>query len=428
MSWHGQAVGRQQETLRQLPTGEWLVELTLTVEATVRDAPLRYQETEQMQFAATPPYRLLRGQWQRQQNALLAKVQYENGANELTGSRTIAEQHSALRQPALDFGMADYYAASALVRQGAAVGSRQALKRLNSETLQLFDDEVTVLETGSRWFGTPYRLSWKRAGERWQAEWLFSAGGMPLAMNVGDAIRLELADAEVAPAPQDLYLGRTIHADRALGRAREVVSLQLRWPQTVSLPLTSSPGQTTLPGFVRTDNRQPGLLAPLLEWQAALAPEPRYSPADERLQLVAKQLVQGAADDHDKVSRLLNFVSQHLRQQDVLTDQTAADIFRSRRGDCTEFSQLFVALARAAAMPAREVSGLVYLGDEVQGFGGHSWAEVIVDGRWLAVDPMWNLLPVSGTHLRMGSGDEGALAAALARRDLQFSVEQISYR
>ena len=427
LSWHGQSVGHQREVLRQLPSGEWQLELELNVAATVRDTPLQYREHETLTFAAEPPYRLLRGDWRREQNQLSSRVHFENG-QPLQVQRWQGSALTRSEQPALAYSLADYYAVNTLVRSTPAVGERAAFARLSSEHVQVLHDEVAVLAQGAAWRGQPWRLSWKRAGERWQAEWWLDDSGHSLSMNIGDAIRLERDTGDAPDSTVDLYFGHTIHSSRALGAARDVVVLELRWPQSVSLPLSETPGQTVLPGFVRTDSRQHGMLAPLLEWQAALAPEPRYSGADSRLQQLAKQLVAGVTDSRDKASRLLHFVSQHLEQSDVLVEQTASEILRTRRGDCTEYSQLFVALARAAGLPAREVSGLVYLGDAVQGFGGHSWAEVVVDGRWLAVDPMWNLLPVSATHLRMGSGDDGALAAALARRDLQFSVEQVSYR
>lgn len=429
LSWHGQPVGQQQEQLQQLATGEWLLTLDTRIAATVRDAPLHYREQEKLVFAAEPPYPLLRGDWRREQNAQHTRLHFENRHDGVNAELLQNGQSQALTRPAVAFTLADYFAVAQLVAMDAPVGTRLPFKRFSSERLLLLADELTVVETGSGWRGQPWRLAWKRADERWQAEMLVAPDGTPISMNVGDAIRLERAEPDAVPvSTADLYLGRTIHTDRALGTARDIVVMELRWPQAVSLPLSETPSQTVMPGFVRTDSRQRGPLAPLLEWQAALAPEPRYSPDDHRLQQLAQQLTAGARDSEDKVSRLLHFVSQHLQQQDVLTEQSASEILRARRGDCTEFSRLFVALARAASVPAREVSGLVYLGDEVQGFGGHAWAEVVVDGRWLAVDPMWNLLPVSATHLRMGSGEDGALAAALARRDLQFSVEQISYR
>ncbi len=428
LAWHSQPVGQQQEQLRQLENGDWQLELDLMVEATVQGAPLRYRESERLQFAAAAPHGLRAGSWQRDQNGVIATLHFEQDGNTLSGQRRQDQQVLPVQQAALDYSLADYFAATEWVRHGAAVGERRAIKRLRTESLTVLADQLVVLESGSRWWQQPWRLAWQRADERFTAELVLDPGGIPLSMAIGDAIRLERTDLLAQQTGTDLYLNQTIQTDRALGVARDVVVLQLRWPQTVSLPLTDSPGQVVLPGFVRTDTRKPGLLAALDDLQFALAPEPQYSPDDARLLALARQLTADSNNERDKVSRLLNFVSQHLRNQAVLTDATAAQILRERRGDCTEFSRLFVALARAAAVPAREVSGLVYLGDEAQRFGGHSWAEVIVDGRWLAVDPMWNLMPVSGTHLRMGAGDAGALATTLSRRDVQFTVEQVSYR
>ncbi len=57
------------------------------------------------------------------------------------------------------------------------------------------------------------------------------------------------------------------------------------------------------------------------------------------------------------------------------------------RGDCTEYADLAVALARANGLPARMIGGYVADGDlapRPQDY--HNWAEVYVDGRWLVLD------------------------------------------
>ena len=46
---------------------------------------------------------------------------------------------------------------------------------------------------------------------------------------------------------------------------------------------------------------------------------------------------------------------------------TVADIMEKKSGDCTEHALLFVTLARALGIPAREVSG-IYYADELGGF------------------------------------------------------------
>lgn len=95
---------------------------------------------------------------------------------------------------------------------------------------------------------------------------------------------------------------------------------------------------------------------------------------------------------------------------------TASEVARSRRGDCTEHAVLLAALLRAAGIPSRAVTGLVYLdrfagADDV--FGYHMWVQAYVDGRWLELDPTlpWGF---DATHLALGvsdlSGPEGGAA------------------
>ena len=76
-------------------------------------------------------------------------------------------------------------------------------------------------------------------------------------------------------------------------------------------------------------------------------------------------------------------------------------ILDNRAGDCSEHALLFVALARAAGIPAREVGGLAYPGDEPPLFGWHAWAEIHDGSQWVSVDPMWNQVYVDATHIKL---------------------------
>lgn len=69
-------------------------------------------------------------------------------------------------------------------------------------------------------------------------------------------------------------------------------------------------------------------------------------------------------------------------------DRGALYALRNRKGDCTEYATLFVALCRALKIPARVVSGYVYAEDSiVEPENFHNWAEVYLDGGWVTVDP-----------------------------------------
>ncbi len=59
-----------------------------------------------------------------------------------------------------------------------------------------------------------------------------------------------------------------------------------------------------------------------------------------------------------------------------------------RKGNCTDFHAYFIALARAANLPARFAIGATIPADRDEGeIGGyHCWAEFLADGKWIPVD------------------------------------------
>lgn len=63
-------------------------------------------------------------------------------------------------------------------------------------------------------------------------------------------------------------------------------------------------------------------------------------------------------------------------------------------------ARLFVAAARVNGMPARLAIGIRSSGD---GFESHAWAEVRIEGYWLAVDPAFGRVPAGTGLIRLGS-------------------------
>lgn len=116
--------------------------------------------------------------------------------------------------------------------------------------------------------------------------------------------------------------------------------------------------------------------------------------------------------------RLTRFVHSWVARKDLGTGfATASEVARARSGDCTEHAVLLAALLRAAGVPSRVVSGLVYLEDfaGAEGiFGYHLWVQAWTGGRWLDLDPT---LPggFDATHIALGVSN---LAGPEAGRDL----------
>ncbi len=60
---------------------------------------------------------------------------------------------------------------------------------------------------------------------------------------------------------------------------------------------------------------------------------------------------------------------------------------QNKKGDCTEFMSLFIALCRADEIPARGIAGYTCTGDCIlvpQDY--HNWAEFYINGTWLLAD------------------------------------------
>ncbi|HEX4932170.1 MAG TPA: transglutaminase-like domain-containing protein, partial [Gemmatimonadaceae bacterium] len=104
--------------------------------------------------------------------------------------------------------------------------------------------------------------------------------------------------------------------------------------------------------------------------------------------------------------RILTWVHDSLAKEPAVTLPSAVATLRSRRGDCNEHAQLFVALARAAGIPARTVSGVIAIDGR---FYYHAWAEVMLQ-RWVGVDPTLGQFPTDATHLRLLTGGLAAQA------------------
>jgi len=132
-------------------------------------------------------------------------------------------------------------------------------------------------------------------------------------------------------------------------------------------------------------------------------------PADhERIIELAEEAVGKAATTEEKVASLVSFVSEFIEYSSSAEPLTVLSTISIKKGDCSEHSDLFTALARSLGIPTRSVSGLIFSGDENTGnFGAHAWNEVVIDGKWVAVDPTWDETTISATHIRGDLGGSG---------------------
>lgn len=117
----------------------------------------------------------------------------------------------------------------------------------------------------------------------------------------------------------------------------------------------------------------------------------------------ARSIVGGERDAMKASDALVKWVYENLEKRFSASFSNALDVLKAGGGDCTEHSALYAALARAVGLPAREVSGIVYSGDD-GGFYYHQWAEAFV-GKWIAVDPTFGQFQADATHVEFANGD-----------------------
>lgn len=120
-----------------------------------------------------------------------------------------------------------------------------------------------------------------------------------------------------------------------------------------------------------------------------------FAADNEDVKNKAKEIAGTDRDAWNVARKLADWTFKNLEWKHVASAD-AAQTLATREADCSEFSALFVAMARSQGLPARMVTGLAYSGNS---FGGHAWVEVWV-GKWIELDPTWGTDFVDATHIR----------------------------
>jgi transglutaminase-like putative cysteine protease len=232
-------------------------------------------------------------------------------------------------------------------------------------------------------------------------------GGLSLVQVAADK---DLALSEL-DAPE-LLASTLITPDRAIAGPRElkraVYRITTKGKELANLP--SVTGQTfervdAQTAIVKVDARGGGAEAvgpdKLAELTKALTSVgPMVNHQDPKIVELAKGIDVAGLSTAEAAEKLRRFVHGYISAKDLSVGfASAAEVARTRAGDCTEHAVLLAALLRAKGVPSRVASGLVYA-DQFAGmsgvFGYHMWTQALVDGggpgdsgagpRWINVD------------------------------------------
>jgi hypothetical protein len=133
-----------------------------------------------------------------------------------------------------------------------------------------------------------------------------------------------------------------------------------------------------------------------------LTPEPLIQSHDPRIAAQARQIIQRERSPARVAALLTHWVHSSVRRTIPAAQSapSAVQVLQNKAGDCNEFTTLYVALARSAGLPARAVSGLLYLNGR---FYYHAWPEIYLND-WIAVDPSFDQFPADAAHFRIAIG------------------------
>lgn len=242
----------------------------------------------------------------------------------------------------------------------------------------------------------------------------------------GSEIRRATREAAEAVPTKTAEYGITVagepRLERVFGADRLLVTMHLQADPERKLPdLPDSPWSRAV--AVRADPKKGTEIDVELRRHAGTgvsAPWPLERPADApvtdadleatvlmpvghaRLRDLATEIIGDAADARTAAFRLSRWVYANLvkRSPDV-AQASALEILDQRCGDCSEHALLYVALCRAAGLPARRCSGYVCVGSL---WGAHAWAEIWT-GEWIAADPTTGEVAPGARYLFFGYPD-----------------------
>jgi hypothetical protein len=226
-----------------------------------------------------------------------------------------------------------------------------------------------------------------------------------------EALRSEQGD----PSSADLAVVSSIKVDKPLGAIDTLISAKLKFNGAELSALPSDGHQTvtrsdgswlvTIHPLV-PDAKTSGTIAAANKAQPAWVKPDLHLPSDDKEMMnLSRKVVGGTANAVQAASRIRAYVTQTMKPDasiGVLRD--AREVLSTKVGVCRDYAILTATLMRAAGIPARLVSGLVYSDGR---FYYHAWVEAFDGKRWFGLDATRADGRVTAGHVKLAQGSVG---------------------
>jgi transglutaminase-like putative cysteine protease len=226
---------------------------------------------------------------------------------------------------------------------------------------------------------------------------------------------------EASLSKKDILLDYSlVKANRIISNPREVRELRLQLTGLDEPNLVISDerqqarvkrdGDASVVEFIvslRDRDEKYSLMLPISKREYVRYLQPSFQIQSRNKEIIqrAREILEGEGNSLMAAEKLAHWVSSYL-EDEFVESFSALDALRRKKGECQAhaylYAYLYTALCRAAGIPTRVVSGLVYM--EEVGFLYHTWAESFV-GYWIAVDPTFDQIPADATHIKLIEGE-----------------------
>jgi len=216
--------------------------------------------------------------------------------------------------------------------------------------------------------------------------------------------------------PEDLAVATSAPADKEINAPRYAKSLKIRLVGLADKKLAVSDkrqqakytaGEKPVGEYRITAsefNSDKAVELPIKDKKLAelLKDTPYIQASHAEIKAQAKEIVGGETNAYLAAGMIRAWVNANMKSKaDIGIMRSAVDVLHGKTGVCRDYAVLFTALARAAGIPTKMVSGLVYFEGR---FYYHAWAESFV-GEWVPFDATLTTNFVDATHIKLAEGE-----------------------
>jgi len=395
LHWKGEKVGHVQINYTLLDNNLFMINQFTSINTTNRGVEFEFTEREELIFESNNELQLKSVFYEQNQNDYHLKVKLTKHDGLFSGNKWLDDRKLQIEKLKLDYDLKKYFALRDWIRQKPKLGAQLKGSNLDFNQLSITPINYTIRSIDNS--KNSYHVEYQQPSKDWVGEITLTHQGLAQRYAVGSNVvqqRTSKANAIADNSSRDYYQSQVIRLNQPLGNLLHVKSIEVEVPEVLSESIILNGRQNleqdgvylfSVGGYFTSDNKDDFV----------------NNFTEDKILKLADSLVNTSDTDLEKVDKLLQFVSSYLEDYPVVKPMTIDQILSTGKGDCTEHTRLFNALANALDIPSREVQGLLYLGDEAQAFGGHVWSEVLVNNQWRGVDSTLNQNLISATHIQL---------------------------